>query len=76
MWKKKTILWLLEMILALKINVQSVTEQIVVKQMFAGLTVVIRSSLSTTVNNKKNFIPEMEYLIQGVRSWVIMSSIL
>ena len=64
------------MILALKINVQSVTEQIVVKQMFAGLTVVIRSSLSTTVNNKKNFIPEMEYLIQGLRSWVIMSSIL
>ena len=64
------------MILALKINVQSVTVQIVVKQMFAGLTVAIRSSLSTTVNNKKNFIPEMEYLIQGVRSWVIMSSIL
>lgn len=31
--KQKTILWLLEMILALKINVQSVTEQIVVKQM-------------------------------------------
>ena len=74
--KKKTILWLLEMILALKINVQSVTEQIVVKQMFAGLTVAIRSSLSTTVNNKQNFISEMEYLIQGVRSWVIMSSIL
>ena len=64
------------MILALKINAQSLTEQIVVKQMFAGLTVAIRSSLSTTVNNKKNFIPEMEYLIQGVRSWVIMSSIL
>lgn len=64
------------MILALKINVQSVTVQIVVKQTFAGLTVAIRSSLSTTVNNKKNFIPEMEYLIQGVRSWVIMSSIL
>lgn len=64
------------MILALKINVQSVTEQIVVKQMFAGLTVAIRSSLSTTVNNKQNFISEMEYLIQGVRSWVIMSSIL
>ena len=59
------------MILALKINVQSVTEQ-----MFAGLTVAIRSSLCTTVNNKKNFIPEMEYLIQGVRSWVIMTSIL
>ena len=59
------------MILALKINVQSVTEQ-----MFAGLTVAIRSSLCATVNNKKNFIPEMEYLIQGVRSWVIMSSIL
>ena len=59
------------MILALKVNVQSVTEQ-----MFAGLTVAIRSSLCTTVNKKKNFIPEMEYLIQGVRSWVIMSSIL
>ena len=42
----------------------------------AGLTVAISSSLCTTVNNKKNFIPEMEYLIQGVRSWVIMSSIL
>ena len=64
------------MILALKINAQSLTEQIVVKQMFAGLTVAIRSSLSTTVKNKKNFIPKMEYLIQGVRSWVIMSSIL
>ena len=64
------------MILALKINAQSLTEQIVVKQMFAGLTVAIRSSLSTTVNNKKNFISKMEYLIQGVRSWVIMSSIL
>ena len=60
------------MILALKSNVQSVTEQIVVKQMFAGLTVAIRSSLCTTVNNKKNFIPEMEYLIQGVRSWVVL----
>ena len=68
---QKTILWLLEMILALKINVQSVTEQ-----MFAGLTVAISSSLCTTVNNKMNFIPEMEYLIQGIRSWVIMSSIL
>ena len=46
------------MILALKINAQSVTEQIVVKEMFAGLTVAIRSSLCTTVNNKKNFISE------------------
>ena len=61
--KQKTILWLLEMILALKINAQLVTEQIVVKEMFAGLTVAIRSSLCTTVNNKMNFIPEMEYLI-------------
>ena len=51
------------MILALKINAQLVTEQIVVKEMFAGLTVTIRSSLCTTVNNKMNFIPEMEYLI-------------
>ena len=44
--------------------------------MFGGLTVAIPSSLCTTVNNKKNFIQEMGYLIQGVRSWVIMSSIL
>ena len=64
------------MIVALKIDVKSVTEQIVVKQMFAGLTVAIRFILRTTVNNKTNFIPVMEYLIQGVRSWVIMSSIL
>ena len=59
---KKIILWLLEMIVALKINVKSVTEQKVVKT-FTGLTIAIRSSLCTTVNNKKNFIPEMDRLL-------------
>ena len=60
---KKNILWLLEMIVPLKINVKSVTKQIVVKRSPDWRTVAIRSSLCTTVNNKKNFIPEMKCLI-------------